>query len=274
MGLDLLYDFTMYCFFDEYNPGIVLILQLLGCIIYYNNVSKNITYRIVPMFKRLLCGAALLAAANISNAGVITQDFTVNNQNTDISEVISFDLFDDLGGTLILESVSFSLNALVNGSAAIENRNVGSTVINATLSADVLLSDAISGSLISLAPTVSQMSSVAGFDGVVDFGGTSGLIFLNMNANESGQFMLVDMMSLADYIGVGTSTLDFIVNATSDVIGGGNLTSELVTNAGASISVVYTFSEDLVPSVVSEPAYFALLGMGILAFGRFKRRTK
>lgn len=226
------------------------------------------------MLKRLLCGAALLAAANISNADVITQDFTVNNQSTDISEVMSFDLFDDFAGTRILESVSFTLNALVTGSAAIENRNVGSTVINATLSADVLLSDAISGSLISLAPSVSEMSSVAGFDGTVDFGGTSGLTFLNMNANESGQFMLVDMMSLADYIGVGTSTLDFIVKATSDVIGGGNLTSELVTNAGASISVIYTFSEELVPSVVSEPAYIALLGMGILAFGRLKRRTK
>lgn len=226
------------------------------------------------MFKRLLCGAALLAAANISNAGVITQDFTVNNQNTDINEMIAFDLFDDLDGTLILESVTFTLNALVNGSAAIENRNVDNAMINATLSADVLLSDAISGSLISLAPTVSEMSSVAGFDGIVDFGGTSGLTFLNMNADENGQFMLVDMASLADYIGVGTSTLDFIVNATSDVIGGGNITSELVTNAAANISVVYTFSEELVPSVVSEPAYIALLGMGLLAFGRLKRRTK
>jgi hypothetical protein len=32
------------------------------------------------MFKRLLCGAALLVAANISNANVITQDFTVDSQ--------------------------------------------------------------------------------------------------------------------------------------------------------------------------------------------------
>lgn len=226
------------------------------------------------MFKRLLCGAALLVAANISNANVITQDFTVGSQFTDINEVITFDLFDDQGGTLILESVMFSLDAFVTGSALIENRNVDSAMINATLSADVVLSDALSGSLISLAPSVSEMSSVGGFDGTVDFGGTSGLTFLNMNANENGQFMLVDMASLADYIGVGTSTLDFIVEATSDVIGGGNLTSELLTNAGADISVVYTFSEELVPSVVSEPAYIALLGMGMLAFARLKRRNK
>jgi hypothetical protein len=225
------------------------------------------------MFKRLLCGAALLVAANISNANVITQDFTVDSQFTDINEVISFDLFDDEGGTLILESVMFSLNAFVTGSALIENRNVDSAMINATLSADVLLSDALSGSLISLAPSVSEMSSVGGFDGTVDFGGTSGLTFLNMNANESGQFMLVDMTSLADYIGVGTSTLDFIVQATSDVIGGGNLTSELLTNAGADIRVVYTYSEELVPSVVSEPPYIALLGMGLIAFARLRRRA-
>lgn len=226
------------------------------------------------MLKRMLCGATLLLAANISNADMITHDFTVNTQDTDISEAITFDLFDDLGGLRVLESVSFTLHALVNGSAEVENRNVNSANISATLSADVDLVSALSGSLISLAPSVTQMSSVAGFDGTVDFAGPSGLTFLNMNADQSAQFMLTDSLSLAAYTGMGTSILDFIVNATSDVSGGGNLTSKFITNAGADISVIYTFSDKLIPSVVSEPAYIALLGMGMLAFVRFKRLSK
>jgi len=225
------------------------------------------------MLKRILCGASLLIAANASFAETLMQEFTIETQTTDISEVISFDLFDTVGGTRVLESVAFSLSGAVDGTAQVENLNSSSTAINATLAADMFIGSAFDGELVGLAPTITESGMVSGFDGEIDFAGASGLTFLNLNANQFGETLLTDAVSLANYTGTGTSTLDFWVNATSVITGGGNLTSRFLTSAGGTVNIIYTFSDDLSPADVSEPAFLALIGMGLLGFRRFKRNA-
>lgn len=225
------------------------------------------------MLKRSLCGATLLLAANVCSADIITQNFSVATQNTNFSEEITFDLFDSLGGALILESVTFSLNGIVNGTAEAENLNANSTNINATLSADMSISSDFNGELVSLEPTASASALLDSFDGVVDYSGASGTTLLNLNANQFDQVMLTDLASLAAYTGIGTSTLDFLVMAASYVTGGGNIDSKIFTEAGGNISVVYTYT-DLSTVEVDEPAMLALLGLGLLGLGRLSKRTK
>lgn len=225
------------------------------------------------MLKQILCGATLLFAAGLSNAAIITQNFSVANQATNISELITFDLFDNDGGTRTLESVLFTLHGITNGSAEVENLGPNSTDVNATLSVDISISTVFSGELVSLAPSVTQSTTLDGFDGDIDFAGVSGSKFLDLSADLMDQVELTDGASLAAYTGIGTSSFDFIVNATSNATGGGNLISRFITTAGGDVSIIYTYTEDLSPGVVSEPAYIALFGMGIIAFGRFRRKT-
>lgn len=224
------------------------------------------------MLKKMLCGVSLILAASAANAGVIVQAFSVGSQSTNISENISFTLFDTLGGMRTLESVTFSLDATVSGEARIENLNLGSTSVNATLSANVFIDTLANGALLTMAPTVSQMSMVNGFDGVIDFAGDSGLRFLSMSANQFDQVVLTDSASLMAYTGVGMSAFDFIANAASKVTAGGNFTSQFITVAAGSISVIYNYREDLLPSDVNEPVFLGLAGMATLLLIRLKKK--
>jgi len=224
------------------------------------------------MLKRILCGATLLCAAGFSSAGVVVQDFTVDRQKTAFTETINFNLFDDMGGTRVLESVEFTLLARSSGSARVENLNATPTNITATLSTDITLSDLISGLLAEAAPSLSRMDRLAGYDGNTDFDGPSGVEFLNLMTNDSAGIIIVDPISLMGYIGMGTSTATFGAMASSDVSGGGNLISNFNTFASGDVGVIYTFRDASIS--VSEPTQVALLGLGLLALAGFRKVKK
>lgn len=221
------------------------------------------------MLKKILCGASLLCAASFSNAAVIVQDFTVDRQSTDFSEIINFNLFNDQNGTLELESVEFTLFARSSGLARVENRNANSTRITATLSTDIRLLDSVSALLVSAAPSTSRSDTLDAFDGLSDFAGPSGVEFLNLSTNDFDDVILIDAASLMAYTGMGTGSVNFVAKATSEIDGGGNLTSEILTFASGDVSVIYTFSE--VTKEVSAPTHVALLGLGLLAFAGMRK---
>ena len=224
------------------------------------------------MLKQILCGATLLCAAGLSNAAIIVQTFTVDRQVTDFTDTVIFDLFDDEGGTLFLESVEFSLLARSSGSVSVENRNANATRITATLSTDIELVDLLGSALVVAAPTISRSETLAAYDGVTDFDGPSGVEFLNLRTDDFESALFTDSMTLMTYTGMGTTSVDFVATATSRVDGGGNLSTSIDTFASGDVSVIYTYR--VVPVDVAAPTHVALLGLGLLAFAGMRKAKK
>lgn len=224
------------------------------------------------MLKKILCGAALLCVTGFSSAAVITQEFTVARQLTNFTNTISYNLFDDMGGTRQLESVEFTLLARSSGIAEVENRNATSTRITATLSTDIALINTSGVKLVEAAPFLTRSELLAAFDGVIDFDGPSGVEFLNLNTNDFSNLLINDAMALMDFVGAGTTSINFTAKALSQITGGGNLTSSFTTFASGDVKVIYTYSD--VPVNVSAPAHIALVLLGLVGFAGIRKFRK
>lgn len=221
------------------------------------------------MLTKVLCGASLLCVASLANAGVITQEFEVDRQRTNFTNTIEFALFNDMGGMLTLESVEFSLVARSSGTAQVENTNPLAAPITATLMNHILLRDLFDNILVEAAPTVSRIQTLAGFDGVIDFEGPSGVQFLNMTTNEFASTLITDLAMMMAYIGVGNTSVDFVATAASYISGGGNISSRFDDFSSGDLAVVYTFSETALS--VPAPSNTAIFGLGLLGFAGMRR---
>ncbi len=222
------------------------------------------------MFKKLLCGAALLSVATFSNAAVITQTASVGIQDTNYDEVITINQFDSALGTL--NSVMFTLAGSVEGEIRVENTSLNSaTDIEAVLSATLTLTDTVlNNTLVITLPAFSQtITGLTTFDGDIDFGGTSGATFGDLSDTDTQSATFSDASTLSTFTGMGTIDLNLNALATSVADGGGNLVTQFITQAGGDITVVYDYD---VPSV-SAPSHLALLGLGLVAFAGMRRKA-
>jgi hypothetical protein len=223
------------------------------------------------MLKKILCGATLLCAATLSNAGTIVQDHTIVLQTTNFQKTITFAKFDDLGGSRILQSVSFSIDGSIAGSAAVESKDNGAATLTTTLSAELSLKDPLNNVLVVVIPSVINIFEATPFDGVNDFGGTSGISYPDLMASEDKLESYIDLATRNLFTGSGmTVNLLFDATAKSKAGGAGNIVSQFSTQAEGFVEIVYTYT--LVP--VSAPSHVALLGLGLIAFGGVKRLRK
>jgi len=224
------------------------------------------------MLKKILCGATLLCAAGFTSAATIEQESVVSTMPTDFQTVIAFDLFDDMGGTRTLESVTFSIDGMVTGNARVESEDAQAATINTTLEAELTLTDAMMNELVVTIPTITNVFNATAFDGDIDFMGSSGISYTDLMASQFEQEMYTDAATLAFFTGMGTTDFGFDASATSRATGAGNITSSFNSNAGGTVRVIYEFSET--PSSVSTPSHVALLGLGLLAFAGLRKVRK
>jgi hypothetical protein len=224
------------------------------------------------MLKKILYTATLLCAATFSNAGTITLTDTVALQTTDFTKTLSFANFDTLSGARVLESVAFSIDGSIFGDIEVESRAAAPSTITATLSAELTLTDALMNTLVVTIPSITRIFNASAFDGVVDFGGTSGMTYSGLTAQKFEQSIYTDATTLAMFTGMGTSMFTFDAAAVSVATGAGGITSVFNTTAGGIVEVIYTYRE--VPKQVTAPSQIALLGFGLLAFAGFRRIRK
>ena len=225
------------------------------------------------MLKNILCATSLLCAATVSQAATITLTDTVALQSTNYGTTLSFANFDDDSGNRILESVTFSIDGEITGTARIENLDttLPLTVV-ANLSAELSLTDALGNELVVTIPSVSTVFNATAFDGTLDFGGTSGLFIDNLSATQSNSQTYTDTATLNMFTGAGVSSFTFDAIAASIATGSGNVSTGLTTQAMASIEVIYTYSEAAVS--VSAPSHVALLGLGLVGFAGLRKLRK
>ncbi|MFZ4508805.1 MAG: choice-of-anchor E domain-containing protein [Fimbriimonas sp.] len=215
--------------------------------------------------QRILISLVVLSGSVVSRAGVITYSQAVPLTVTDWDATISLPKFDGSLGKLT--SVSFLLRGTVIGDAQFENKSKNAA--NVTLEFDSLISlTAPDGTLlITTLPLFSKTENVAKYDGVFDFGGTSGRTYAGLSAEKT-----VTSSGTTSYNsifeGAGSIDLDVSSVSTSKATGPGNLASSFDTLSAAYAEVTYNY-ENPVP----EPASMAALGFGAFAFFRRKKKN-
>ncbi len=173
--------------------------------------------------------------------------------------------FDSSLGTLT--SIVFNYGGQVSTTFDLESRDAAATTVTANAAADLTFGGPISSVLNILGSTTQNFSA---FDGVLDFGGTSGASVGPVNGTDSGSLTLLS--AFAPYIGSGTFTINVDALGKSGASGAGNLVSVIATQALANISVTYNY--DVPTTNVPEPAMLGLMGLGFAAMGAARRRRQ
>lgn len=221
---------------------------------------------------RSILGAAvaiIVAGSSAVKADTVMDSDSFPAQATNWAGFLVVDKFDPSLGTL--NSVKVKLEGSVSGTASYENLGGSPEAINLNLQASITLTKPDNTPLVQVVPLVNQADNASAFDGTIDFGGTSGNSFANLNANAMDMDTLVSPADLALFTGPGTISLPISATGTSFASGGGNLIAQFLTEAGASMMVTY----DYTPFPVPEPSTFVLLGMAAI-FGlviRNRRKT-
>ena len=190
--------------------------------------------------------AALLLGSSPAMAGTITQNVSLNLARTNWTNSFTINQFDPSVGCL--DSVCFSLAGHVEGSAAFESRDSGPTTVLMDLAATITLQRPDSTLLVATIPLAHTSDNVTAFDGVIDFGGTSGRTYaaLQGDKTEGNCTSLADDKTL--FTGTGTLVLPVVAVGSSGGSGGGSLLLSFTTDASAGAVVTYYYSTCPVPA--------------------------
>lgn len=181
---------------------------------------------------------------------------------------MSFQKFNPSLGTLT--GIQFSLTGDVNGSAQVESLDGSPSTVTSTLAASITLTRPDLSTLVVALPTLSSIDNLSAFDGIIDFGGTSGASHSGSSFLTAFSGILSGAGDLALFTGPGSIVLPISATGASTASGAGNLLTLFSTQAGANASVTYTYNSSVVP----EPSTTGLIGLGFAAIGMLGRKLR
>lgn len=220
------------------------------------------------MLRRFFLGLALLAAPAAAQAASVTYSDSVNLQITNWSDTVSIQKFNPALGTLT--NIKFELEGTVEGTIMAESLDAAPATITLDLAAKITLTRPDLSTLAVVLPTSSNVFNATAFDGVIDFGGTSGITLPNLTATDTDTAVSPPPASdLALFTGVGSIVLPVTAAGTSKATGAGNIATIFSTNASAVVRVTYFYD-----TVVPEPASVAMAAMGVLGVGALGLRRR
>ena len=166
----------------------------------------------------------------------------------------------------VLTSVAITFHGNVAGTIKYENKGATPDTITGHLQAVENLYDINNVLLITVTPEDTRSDTLPAYDGVTDFGGASGRTYTGVSDTASGGWSSSTALYLAMFTGAGNLSLPTFALASSYAEGGGNLSSRFITDAGAWMSVEYTYD------VIPEPGTIALVSLGLAGIGVWRRR--
>jgi len=218
--------------------------------------------------KYALIALALVAlvATGATAATVSYGPYAIGLSTTNWANSIGLQMFDPSLGTL--NSISFTLNGHVEGNAKFESMDASPATVGMDLSAMLTLQRPDLSTLVVTIPLASTTDNVTAFDGTIDFGGTSGKTYNNLNANDSDSATTSTAADKALFTGLGFINLPVKAQGASTGYGAGNLLLQFQTLASASASVTYDYTP------IPEPSSLLALmsGLGLVGFAVRRRR--
>jgi len=206
--------------------------------------------------------------ATLASAGTVTYSDSIDLTSTNWSDTVSIQKFDASLGTLV--SIEFTLSGHVEGTIRFESMDSSPTTVDACLKAEIELRRPDDSLIVETFPLASVSEDVTAYDGVMDWGGTSGRTYDGLSGDKTETLVSPPPSSdLALFTGTGSIVLPIVATGCSTASGGGNLISQFITSASAYVEVTYTYDEPAIP----EPATLLLLVSGVsgLVFARSRR---
>ena len=173
-------------------------------------------------------------------------------QSTNWTKNVTVSQFNPAWGTL--NWISFELDAYLQSTVKMENKDSAPADITATLKATITLSRPGSGSpIISLLPLLSVSDHFPAFDLLVDYAGTSGKTYSGLTDNESVARIIGPLGAASDmalFTGSGTIALPVTVKVKSAVAASGNYSGQFISGSSAEVTVTYGYTAIPAPAAV------------------------
>lgn len=145
-----------------------------------------------------------------------------------------------------LSSVCVRLDGGLAGSIAFENYDNFPKTVNVTFTGKITLQRPDLSTLIIVQPVTGTTDNMPAFDGVLDYGGTSGKTYPNVGATQSDSTCTNSMTDLALFAGPGTITLPGFATDLSSQVGANSWS--ISVKAYATITVTYHYTECALPA--------------------------
>lgn len=199
--------------------------------------SKFARAMLPPAWVLALC--FILWSYSSANAESIVFTDTVPFTRTDWANTMSVPQFNPTLG--ILTSMEMTLTGEVSGTVGVENRqnSAVSVLVQERATQQISLPD--NSTLLAGGIVISQSVTLAASDGIIDFGGPSGITFpVNAAIANSNTFLAAS--TLAPFIGLGNVTLPVTTTVVWTGGGAGNMILELSHLADATLQVRYIYA--------------------------------
>ncbi len=197
------------------------------------NVSRVLTIGLVMV-------AFCLALVPVAVAETITHNVSIPLATTNWNSSVTIPKF-DMGPNCILDSVGFCLYGHVEGQAKFESLDASPATITMNLQATIALQRPDNTILATVIPLAQTSDNVTAYDGVFDFGGTSGKTYAALSGDKSESAVTSAPADLALFTGPGNIILPAVATGTSNGSGSGNLILQFNTSASVTASIVYCY---------------------------------
>lgn len=195
--------------------------------------------------------AALLLGVNAgtARAALMTQSHTMAIQFTDWTNSLVFPQFDT--GLGVLQSVRFEITSTARSISRVENLDAVSragVISGAAINAHV--KNALGGTLVSATTNVRFTNNLAAYDGLADYGGSSGV----SNARRTASSTVVNSLPapFTDFEGTGTFAATVTGQGTGFCMGPVNYLLQIRPELGATVTLYYEYQESLIPSTIGD----------------------
>ncbi len=204
--------------------------------------------KLLRLSSSLLLGVllALLLGATASTAGTVTYSGSLPLAATNWSGSMTFPKFPpELG---CLDSICVSLAGHVEGAAKFESLDGGPATVTMNLQSTITLQRPDLSTLVVTIPLAQTVDNVTAFDGVIDFGGTSGKTYSGLSGDKTESKCTSTLADIALFMGPGNITLPCVATGSSNGSGAGNLILQFNTSASSGAEVTYHYSDCPTPN--------------------------